>query len=192
MKLRRHSPAALAAVLLLAAALAGSAAGAPPGSAPPNRKQQAQLDRACHETVANVEAVVKDASNGQVQAIHSQFQVVTPGVFRGQIAFNASGKQVTLGPPEADAAATSFGCGEASASRAHTAGATGGSRVVSTLRRKFTKPGRYELTFTLNGAGRQMLAQLSATDTAYFKQHPHGQHPPALAFGVALSYSPAG
>jgi hypothetical protein len=190
MKLR-HSPVALAAAVLLAAALAGSATGAPPSSPPLNQQQQLQLDRACHEAVANVQAVVKAASNGQVQAIHTHFRVVTPGVFRGQIAFNPSGKQVKLGLPEADAAATSVGCGEASASRAYVAG-TGGSRVVSTLHRKFTKTGRYELTFTLNGAGRQMLAQLAATDTAYFKQHPHGQHPPALAFGVALSYSPAG
>ena len=192
MSIRRRWLAALGAALPLGAALAGSANGTPTRPAVRDPGQQVHLDQACHETVANVQAAVMNASNGQVQAIHSDFQVVTPGLLTGRIAFNPSGKQVTLGPPEADAAAVSFGCGEAHASRARMTGTANGSRVVSTLHRRFTKRGRYELTFTLNHAGRRMLAQLAAADTAYFKQHPHGQHPPTLAFGVALSYSPAG
>lgn len=191
MNIRRGWPAALAAALALGASVAGSANGTPTRAAARD-PQQTRLDQACLETVANVQAVVRAAPNGQVQAIHSHLQVVTPGVLTGQIAFNASGKSVTVGAPRADAAAMSFGCGEASASTSRMSGASDGSRVVSTLHRKFTKTGRYALTFTLNHAGRQMLVQLAAADTAYFKQHPNGQHPPTLAFGVALSYSPAG
>ena len=190
MGIRSQALGALTASLLIGASLASSATGTPTGSAAPGLGQQAQLDRTCHETVANVEAAVKSAPNGQVQVIKSHFQVVTPGVLTGQITFKETGKQVTVGAPQADAAATSFGCGEASASRAHAAGSSGGSTVVSTLRRKFTKAGRHELTFTLNHAGRRMLAQLASADHAYYKLHPHGQHPPTLAFAVALSYSP--
>jgi hypothetical protein len=193
MQIGRRSPAALASALLIAAPLAGSASGQPAGVAAHNPGPQVALDRACHETVANVEQAVMDAANGQVQAIDSHLQVVTPGVLTGQITFNASGKQVTVGGgPRATAAAESLGCGEASASRAHAAGTSGGSRVVSTLHRRFTKTGRYELTFTLNRTGRAMLAQLATADQAYYKRHPHGGHPPTLAFGVALSYSLAG
>lgn len=192
MGIRSQALGALTASLLVGTSLAGSATATPAGSAAPSPGQQAQLDRTCQETVANVEAAVKNASNGTVQVIHSHFQVVTPGVLTGQIAFNTTSKQVTVGAPRADAAATSFGCGEASASRAHVAGSSGGSGVVSSLHRKFTTAGRHELTFTLNHAGRQMLAQLASSDHAYYEQHPHGQHPPTLAFGVALSYSPTG
>lgn len=197
MQIARHSAAALAAVLLTAAGgtLAASASGTPTKSGPSHAGQQRQLDRTCHETVANVERAVKDARNAQVQAIHSHFQVVTPGTLVGKIAFGAPGKTISVGVPEADMAAASFGCGEATArgtGASGGAGGAGGSHVVSTLRRRFTKPGRYELTFTLNHAGETMLAQLSTADKAYFKQHPHGQHAPTLAFAVALEYSPAG
>jgi hypothetical protein len=191
MQIRRHSPAALAAVLLTTAAgaLAASAAGSP---GKPGANQSVQLDRACHETVAAVQRAVKAAPNGLVQSIQSHLQVLTPGVLNGKIAFNASGKQISLAGGRARPAAASFGCGEATAHGSRDAAGPGGSHVVSTLHRRFTKPGRYELTFTLNHAGETMLAGLAASDKAYFKQHPHGQHPPTLAFGVALSYSPTG
>lgn len=191
MHIRRHSPAALAALLLTVAAgaLAGSASGTP---SKPGANQEVQLDRACHETVAAVQQAVKDAPNGTVRSISSHLQVVTPGVLNGKIAFNASGKQISFAGGRARDAAATFGCGEATAHGSRSVAGSGGSRVVATLHRRFTKPGRYELTFTLNQAGETILARLAASDNAYFKQHPHGQHPPTLAFGVALTYSPAG
>ena len=191
MHIRRHSPAALAAVVLAVAAgtLAASASGTP---SKPAANQRVQLDRACHETVAAVQQAVQDAPNGTVQAIHSHLRVVTPGVLIGTIVFSPPGKPVPVGPSRADAAASSFGCGEATARGTRASGGSGGTHVVSTLHRRFTKARRYELTFTLNHSGETMLAQLSAADTAYFKQHPHGQHAPTLGFSVALQYSTAG
>ena len=192
MQIRRYSPpAGLAAAVLIAGAVAGSASGAPSPPSAHGPGQQVQLDRACHETVANVRQAVKDAPNAQAQAIYSHLQVVTPGTVTGKIAFNLSGTQISVAGDRAEATVMSFGCGEATASGPRVAGGSGGSRVVSTLHRTFTKTGRYVLTFTLNPAGRHMLGQLASADNAYFKQHPHGQHPPTLAFGVALSYSPA-
>ena len=77
-------------------------------------------------------------------------------------------------------------------STARHSGAAGQSRVVSTLRDRVTRSGRYRLTFTLNADGRRILAGLGAAERAYRKRHPHGNKPPTIAFGVALSYAPAG
>jgi hypothetical protein len=183
MQIRRHWMIALAASLVLAASASATAL-------TPGQRQQQQLDRACLETVASVQQAVTDAPDAEVSAIHSHLQVVVPGTVTGMIAFSASGGQVSLARRPATATAMSFGCGEATAHPA--AAGAGGSRVVSKLRRTFTKLGRYELTFTLDATGRKMLAGLAAADASYFKQHPHGQHPPALAFGAALTYTPAG
>jgi hypothetical protein len=60
------------------------------------------------------------------------------------------------------------------------------------LRRTFTTPGHYTLTFTLNQTGRRLLAQLAAAEQTYRRQHPHGTRPPSLAFGVSLDYAPSG
>jgi hypothetical protein len=190
MQIPRQSPAALAVALLLAASagvLAGPASGTPANSAGHSRQQQRQLDQACRETVASVQQTVK-AQGESVGAIHSHLQVVTPGRLTGQIEFKLSGAQASAAGPRARVAAMSFGCGQASARIAGPG--TGGSRVVSTLHRTFKKPGRYELSFTLNNTGRQLLAQLAAADRTYFKQHPQGQHPPSLAYAVALMYTP--
>lgn len=178
MKFRPHWTAAVGASLLLAASASGT-------SFTPGQRQQQQLDQACLQTVANVQPAVKDA---QITAIHSTLQVVIPGRLSGQIAFNGVRSRISRAARRASSAATdTLGCANA---MAHPA--AGASHVVSTLHRKFTKPGRYELTFTLNSAGRKILAELASDDDAYFKAHPHGQQPPTLGFGVSLSYSPAG
>jgi hypothetical protein len=64
--------------------------------------------------------------------------------------------------------------------------------VVSTLERTFTTAGHYTLTFRLNQTGRRLLAQLAAAEHTYRRQHPHGNRPPSLAFGVSLDYAPSG
>jgi hypothetical protein len=64
--------------------------------------------------------------------------------------------------------------------------------IVSTLRRTFTAAGRYALTFRLDPKGEQILARLGAADRAYRNRHPHGFRPPSIAFGVSLTYDPAG
>ena len=80
-----------------------------------------------------------------------------------------------------------YGCGESSAG-GHGLG-PGRSRVVATVQRTFTAPGRYTLTFRLNQIGQRMVAQLANAERAYRSQHPHGKAPPTLAFGVSLDYT---
>ena len=168
---------ATTAVLLVSAA---------PGPGPVAR-QSAALDRACNATEAAVQHTVAAAADTTGGTISSPLQVVLPGTVTGAIAFNPSGWSISVGAPQTHG--SSFGCGQATARHS---GAAGQSRVVSTLRDRFTRSGRYRLTFTLNADGRRILAGLGAAERAYRKRHPHGNKPPTITFGVALSYAPAG
>lgn len=182
MQSRRQWTAAVAAFLLLAAS--ASAASLTPG-----QQQQRQVDHACLETLANVQQAVQRAPDARITAIHSHLQVVIPGRLTGQIEFSAVRGQISLVRRRAASAPiATLGCDYAAAHPA----ATAAYRVVSTVHRQFTQPGRYELTFTLNSAGRQILGRLAAADHAYYEQHPHGQSPPTLSFGATLTYTPAG
>jgi hypothetical protein len=171
------------------AALAVLAAGAAPPPAPLVR-QHAQLDRACHLTVASVQTVLAHAATTQVQAIVIHFTVATRGTLTGLIAFNPAGTSISLAGDRPPPRPSQFGCGEASGS-SHGIG-SGHSQVVSRVRRTFTKLGRYAVTFTLSRAGQRILARLGAAERTYRKHHPHGDLPPTIAYGIMLSYRSAG
>jgi hypothetical protein len=179
------------AAAVLASAFAGLAYGSP-AKEPPAGKQ---LNRACSDTIASIRAVVNEAASKQARSIQSHLVVVTPGELTGTIAFNRSGKSITVtadrgGPSRSTVSHSNFACGQGRAG--HPGLGPGQSRVVSTLQETFTAPGRYTLTFELNQTGRTILAQLGAAERAYRKHNPHGHQPPTLAYGVDLSYSTSG
>jgi hypothetical protein len=193
--MRTSRPAVIANALALvgsAGAFAASAFGTASSSPPAGAGQQAQLVRACGATVASIKSALKELPKTRVQTIQSHLEVVTPGTLNGKIAFNLTGSSISLAgdpPAEARAAAASFGCGQAASGggKGH-----GPSHVVSTLHRKFSLPGGYELTFKLNQTGQTMLSKLAAAERAYRLRHPRGHRPPTLAFGVSLTYAAPG
>jgi hypothetical protein len=122
-----------------------------------------------------------------VLRIQSQLRVVVPGRLVGRIAFNPAGSPIRVA---GDRSSSSSGCAQAVTS-SHRVGACH-SRIVSTLHETFTKPGRYTLTFSLNAVGRKMVARLAAARRAYDKQRPNSHEPPALGYGVGLTYVSGG
>jgi hypothetical protein len=172
--------------LVLALAPAGSAA-ASTSPAPPSP----QVNRACDAAAAAIENVVLHAATTPVQTIISQVRVVGPGTLIGRIGFNPTGSTVSVAADPSSKPLVGLGCAEGAIGpgvpkgRGHTA-------LVSTLHRTFAKPGRYTLTFKLNRKGQKILARLGAADRAYRERHPHGSKAPSIAFGVGLTYTPAG
>ncbi|MBV9805039.1 MAG: hypothetical protein JO130_17700 [Solirubrobacterales bacterium] len=151
--------------------------------------QDTQLRRACVTAANRIANAVIHAATTQVQVITVPFRVVAAGTLIGRIAFNPSGSRIGVA---GDAPSTGgLGCATGAIGPGVPKG-PGHSQVVSTLRRTFTAPGRHTLRFELGASGRRILARLGAADRAYRKQHPHGQRPPSIAFGVSLSYTPAG
>ncbi|MGA8333693.1 MAG: hypothetical protein WB761_03035 [Solirubrobacteraceae bacterium] len=106
----------------------------------------------------------------------------------GVISFDRTGTTISVA---ADPSTASQGCAAGSTGPGVPKG-RGRSRIVSTLHRKFARAGHHTLTFQLNKTGQAMLARLGTEDRAYRKRHPHGFRAPSMAFGVALSYAPAG
>jgi len=147
-----------------------------------------QLDQACGATANRIQQAVAHAATTQADVITAPLRLAAAGTVTGRIAFNPSGSAIQVA---GDAKPQGLGCAAgavpAGGHRAH-----GHSQVVSTLRQTFTAPGRYTLTFDLNAAGRRILARLGARERAYRKHHTHGSRPPAIAFGVGLSYTPTG
>jgi hypothetical protein len=172
------------------AVLATVFAGIAYGALSPQPSQEVELDRACGLVADSVDTVIGHASSAEPQTIQSQLVVVTPGTLTGRIAFNRSGKTVTVTADAASSTHSGFGCSQGRAGR-HGLG-PGRSRAVSTLTRTFATAGTYTVTFRLNQVGRTLLGQLAAAQKAYAKQHPHGHQTPSLAFGVALSYESGG
>jgi hypothetical protein len=175
--------------MALALALAPAATAAASGSpAPPNP----QVTRACDATAAAVEKVVLHATATPAQLITSHIRIAGPATLTGKIGFNPTGSTIRVA---ADASATppasGLGCAEAAIGPG-VPKRPGHTVIVSTLRRTFTKAGRYTLTFKLDRRGEQILARLGAADRAYRKRHPHGSRPPSIGFGVSLTYEPAG
>lgn len=115
--------------------------------------------------------------------------MVMRGALIGEIVFNPAGSSISLSGHIPAGTRTAFVC-SGSAGTLQGLG-PGHSQVVATLRRSFTTPGRYALVFRLDAAGRRILARLRAADRAYHEHDPHGQSPPSIAFGVALTYVPA-
>jgi hypothetical protein len=173
---------------LVAMALAGpagmfaaSASATPPGG---------HVDQACTALASAVHKVIRHAGTAQVQTISTQFRAPGPGTLTGEIAFNATGRTITVAA-DASESSSSGGCGVGAAGPGIPKG-RGRTRIVSTLTRTFTSAGRYTITFTLNRMGEKMLARLGGEERAYRTRHPHGAMPPAIAFGVSISYEPAG
>jgi hypothetical protein len=155
----------------------------------PGPGQQAQLVRACRATAASIRRALNELPKPQVQSIQSHLQVVTPGTLNGKLAFNRTGSSINLSgdrSPDGMAASASFGCAQAAAGGGR---GSGKSHVVAILKHKFSRPGRYELTFNLNQTGRKMLSQLAAAVRSYRLHNPQGGRPPTLAFGVSLTYA---
>lgn len=174
-------PIALILGLVASAAVCVSVAfgGVPPGDT--------QLQQACSATANSIQKVVVHAATPQVRVITAQLRVVVPGTVSGRIAFNPTGSTIHVA---ADPTQAGFGC----ANGAVPAGVhktPGHSQVVSRLRKTFTAAGLYTLTFDLNAVGRRILARLGARERAYRKHHSFAP-PPSIAFGVGLSYAPAG
>lgn len=177
-----------ASVILMLALIASAPPAVAPASPPTTtRRQQTLLDRGCNSTSAAVQKAL--TTHAQVSAIRSRLDVVTRGALTGQIAFNPAGSGISLSGHVPAGRGSAFVCSGAAATP-HGLG-PGHSRVVATLRRSFTKPGRYTLVFRLDRRGRRILARLAAADRAYREHHPHGHRPPEIAFGVALTYVPA-
>ena len=137
-----------------------------------------------------MDKVVRHAATSHVRTITIHFQATTPGTLTGKIAFNATGTAIRVAsdPP---AVSEGGGCATASIGPGVPKG-QGRTRIVSTVHRSFTSAGRHGVTFKLNRTGEKMLARLGAEDRAYRHRHPHGFMAPAIAFGVSLSYEPAG
>lgn len=137
-----------------------------------------------------VDKVVRHAATAHVQTITIHIRVTTPGTLTGKIAFNATGTTIRVAsdPP---AVSDSGGCATASIGPGVPKG-RGRTRIVSTVLVTFTNAGRHTVTFKLNRTGEKMLARLGAEDRAYHRRHPHGFMAPAIAFGVSVSYEPAG
>jgi hypothetical protein len=173
---------------LVALALAGSAgvfatSATAAGPADP-------VGRACDALVGAVRNVVSGAATTQARTVTIHFYAPASGTLSGTLAFNATGSTIRVSA-DRPAAVQGGGCAEGSAFPGVPKG-HGRSRIVSTVRRTFSRPGRHLVTFRLNGTGQKMLARLGAKDRAYRQRHPHGGTPPAIGFGVSLSYSPAG
>lgn len=171
--------------LLVALAFAASAAVASGGQLhlPP---QQNLLDRACSTAATHIKTALNEASTTPTQTVETQLRVLKPGTLEGDLAFARLGSSLTVA---ADASAKNFSCGYGGEADPFAVGRGPGHRhIVSTLHEKFAAPGRYTLTFTLNPAGRNILARLGAAERAYRKRHPRGQEPPSIAWGVGLHY----
>ena len=149
--------------------------------------QDASVQRACTATTDSITKVVMHAATTPTNVISASLRVVVPGTLTGRIAFNPSGS--TIGVAGDPSGSAGFGCATGAIGPGVPKG-RGHSRLVSTLRSTFTRPGRYRLTFELNSAGRRILARLGARQRAYDRHHPHHGQPPSIAFGVSLSYSP--
>ncbi|HUA05806.1 MAG TPA: hypothetical protein VMB27_17990 [Solirubrobacteraceae bacterium] len=169
-----------------ALALAGTAVAAA-SPAPPNPL----LFRACDATVTAVGNVVLRAATTPVQIITSHIRVTGPGTLTGKIAFNATGSRISVAADAPAKPSAAGGCAEGTIGPG-VPKRRGHSVIVSTLRRTFTKAGRHTLTFKLDRKGEEILARLGAADRAYRKRHPHGFKAPSIAFGVGLTYEPAG
>ncbi|HTU88329.1 MAG TPA: hypothetical protein VMF57_22305 [Solirubrobacteraceae bacterium] len=156
------------------------------GAAP---SQDRRLQLACTETAESVQSIVVHATSYQDVVIGTRFRAVVPGVLTGRIAFNSSGSTIHVAGDKSSS--EGFGCA-AGAVGPGVPNGHGHSQVVSTLHRRFTAPGTYMLRFDLNRFGLRTLARLGAADQAYRTRHPHGRRPPSIAFGVSLSYTPAG
>ena len=170
-------------VLALAPAGTAIASGAP---APPNP----QVFRGCDATVSAVEKVVLHAATTPAQVITSHIRIPGPGTLTGKIGFNPTGSTIRVaGDASAAPPASGLGCAEAAIGPG-VPKPPGHTVIVSTLRRTFTKAGRYTLTFKLDRQGQRILARLGAADRAYRKRHPYGSRPPSIGFGVSLTYAP--
>jgi hypothetical protein len=174
-------------LLIVALGLAASASVASGVVIPPAPPQAKQLSVACGAATTQIRHAVNHASSAAVRTIETQFQVLRPGTLVGTVAFDASGANLDI---EVDDFAPGPGCGHAEGAGQLRVVGPGRSHTVSTLHEKFAAPGRYTLTFTLNQAGRDMLARLGAAQRAYRRHHPHGHQPPYFAWGVGLHYLP--
>ncbi len=174
----------LAAVALLSAGLAT-------GSPPANPPQAKALNRACISTIARIRQALNTVEKTQteVRTIVSRLEVVTPGTLKGNIAFNPAGTSIT---PAGDASGSHVGFGCAYGSGSPNGIGPGHSQIVSTVRQRFTRTGRYTLTFKLNRNGEKILERVATAYRAYRRRHPHGNQPPTIAVGVQLSYLTAG
>jgi hypothetical protein len=159
------------------------------GAAPSQPAQHRQLLQACDRGASALGHVVAEAATVQIATVHVPLRVIAPGTVTGRMAFNPSGQTIGVGSGEPPP--PGFSCGSGAGSSGVPTG-PGHSRLVSTLRRTFTRVGRFTLTFELNAAGRRILARLGAADRAYRQRHPHGGQPPSITYGVGLSYTPAG
>ena len=177
----------------VAVAVAVAGTGLASAALPPKLpRQQVLVSQACDATSTVVQRAVLHAAETQAQVITSHIRVTGPGRLTGKIAFNPTGSTISVAADtSAKRAATGFGCAEGAVGpgvpKRH-----GHTVLVSTLHRTFAGAGRYTLTFTLNTAAERILTRLGAADRAYRKRHPHGSRPPSIAFGVSLSYAPAG
>src|SRR5438105_3947695 len=145
--------------LTASAATSGSLAFA---SSVPQSPQQRELGRTCSATLVSVQKAANAAASRQVQAITSRLTVVEPGDLTARLAFNRAGGSIRVAH---DRSSFGMGCGRTAG---HGRGlGPGRSRTVSTLHQRFTTPGHYTLTFTLNQTGRGILAQLGAAERTY-------------------------
>jgi hypothetical protein len=153
--------------------------------------QQKKLLDACETAADHVRSAVKEASRTQAQTIETQLVVLKRGRLDGDIAFARIGANISIASDAGLADAAKYNCGHGeSAGKLGVGPGPAHSHIVSMLHQSFAKPGTYTVVFTLNRAGRNILARLAAADRAFRTHHPHGGQAPSIAWAVGLHYSP--
>jgi hypothetical protein len=145
--------------------------------------QENHLLAACDTAAMNITSAVSDASRTQVQTITTELRVLKPGRLAGDIVFGRPGSNVTLRPGAGQADRWKFSCGHGeSEGRVGAGPGPAPGQVVSTLNETLAACGRYTLTFTLDQAGRNVLARIGAAERR--------KRPASIAWAIALHYSP--
>ena len=114
------------------------------------------------------------------------FAVATPGKLEATVLSGGAGGPAATAPG-------TLGCETAFSSRAATTASLGRAAqtvTVAKLSQGFIVSGKLTLHIPLTGAGRKLIKELHAADSAYHRKHPHGHAAPSARFKLMLRYTP--